>query len=94
MERLRAGGNYVVEFSTDGDKAADAILETLHIINESLNEGITQEELELVRLGNKNGFANIFFKQCQYSSCHWCFICCRLSKIILTIRSIAWIMPR
>lgn len=60
MERLRAGGNYVVEFSTDGDKAADAILETLHIINESLNEGITQEELELVRLGNKNGFANIF----------------------------------
>ena len=60
MERLRAGGNYVVEFSTDGDKAADAIVATLHIMNESLNEGITQEELELVRLGNKNGFANIF----------------------------------
>ena len=80
MERLRAGGNYVVEFSTDGDKAADAILETLHIINESLNEGITQEELELVRLGKKKWFCQYFFKQCQYSSCHWCFICCRLSK--------------
>ena len=94
MERLRAGGNYVVEFSTDGDKAADAILETLHIINESLNEGVTQEELELVRLGNKNGFANIFSSNASIHRVIGALFVADYPKTILTIRSIAWIMPR
>ncbi|WP_049236036.1 M16 family metallopeptidase [Moraxella canis] len=60
MERLKAGGSYMVKFSTDGDKAADAIKDTLQIITQSLADGVTHEELELVRLGNKNGFANLF----------------------------------
>lgn len=60
VERLQAAGSYAIRFSTQGDKARDAIKDTLDIITDTLNNGVTTDELELVRLGNKNSFPDIF----------------------------------
>ncbi|VEG13498.1 M16 family metallopeptidase [Moraxella cuniculi] len=60
IKQLQAAGSYAVSFSTDGDKAADAIFDTMDIIKNTLKDGVTQDELSLMYLGKKNGFANGF----------------------------------
>lgn len=60
LEQLKAAGSYAVRFSTDGNQAAAAIFDTMQIIRQTLDQGITDDELALVRLGNQNGFAQAF----------------------------------
>lgn len=54
LEQLRSAGSYAVSFSTDGSQAAAAIFDTLKIIRQTLDQGIDDDELTLVRLGNQN----------------------------------------
>lgn len=60
IERMQAAGSYAVRFSTNGEQARDAIFDTVAIIQDTLTNGITHDELALVRLGNKNSFPEIF----------------------------------
>ncbi len=60
IERMQAAGSYAIRFSTNGEQARDAIFDTVAIIQDTLNNGVTHDELELVRLGNKNSFPEIF----------------------------------
>lgn len=60
LEQLKAAGSYAVRFSTDGHLAAEAITQTLQIISDTLDQGISEDELALVRFGNQNGFGQTF----------------------------------
>lgn len=60
IDRSKFGGVYRVQFSTKAEQAKDAITETIAVIEQTLNQGIDQSELQLARLNNKNGFPETF----------------------------------
>lgn len=60
LEQLKAAGSYAIRFSTDGHQAAEAITQTIQLIRDTLDQGVSEDELALVRLGNQNGFGQAF----------------------------------
>ena len=56
MNPMLARGPYQIGFSTRNDKARAAIDASLNVINETLDEGITQDEIRLTKDNLKNSF--------------------------------------
>ncbi|MDN6275614.1 MAG: insulinase family protein [Psychrobacter sp.] len=56
MSPMKARGPYQIGFSTRNDKARDAIDASLEVINKTLDEGITSDEMRLTKDNLKNSF--------------------------------------
>lgn len=59
-QRLKSGGSYAIRFSVQQNADKAAIKDTIAVILDTLNNGIDNDELELVRLGSKNSFPELF----------------------------------
>ena len=49
MQRLAGASDYRIDFATQTDQASDAIRDTLHIINDTIKDGIREDEFALAQ---------------------------------------------
>lgn len=56
MTPMQSQGSYVINFSTRNEKAEEAITATLNVINQALQQGVTENELNLTKDSLINSF--------------------------------------
>lgn len=58
--RMTKAGSYTISFSTKDTQSTHAIKDTLQVINQTLQNGIQQDELTLTTQNHKNSFPMVF----------------------------------